>query len=101
MRCKVGRQEKYRGADGHVGIERTSRQAGKGHVSRQPEEDVLMKAMVHEVNGKRKQGRPKIKWNEQVEGNLIEKDWLRKEDAADWCRKSCGRSKMHPATAIH
>ena len=32
-----------------------------GHVSRQPEKDVFMKEMVHEVDGKRKQGRPKIK----------------------------------------
>ena len=31
------------------------------HVLRRPEEDVLMKAMIHEVNGKRKQGRPRIK----------------------------------------
>ena len=27
-----------------------------GHVLRQPEEDVLIKTMVHEVNGKHKQG---------------------------------------------
>ena len=27
-----------------------------GHVLRQPEEDVLMKAMIHEVDGKCKQG---------------------------------------------
>ena len=27
-----------------------------GHVLRRPEEDVLMKAMVHEVDAKRKQG---------------------------------------------
>ena len=31
------------------------------HVLRRPEEDVLMMAMVHEVDGKRKQGRPKMK----------------------------------------
>ena len=29
-----------------------------GHVLRWPEEDVLMKAMVHEMNGKCKQGQP-------------------------------------------
>ena len=32
-----------------------------GHVLRQPEEDVLMKALVHEVDGKRKQGRLRMK----------------------------------------
>ena len=35
-----------------------------GHVLRRPEKDVLMKAMVHEVDGKCKQGRPKMKWRE-------------------------------------
>ena len=38
------------------------------HVLRQLEEDVL-KAMVHEVDGKRKQGQPKMKWREQVKEN--------------------------------
>ena len=32
-----------------------------GHILRRPEEDVLIKAMVHEVDGKRKQGRLKKK----------------------------------------
>ena len=32
-----------------------------GHVLRRPEEDVLMKRMVHEVEGKRKQGRTRMK----------------------------------------
>ena len=41
-----------------------------GHVLRQTKEDVLMKAMVHEVNGKHKQGRLRMKWREQVEGNM-------------------------------
>ena len=41
-----------------------------GHVLRRPEDDVLMKAMVHEVNGKRKQGRSRMKWRKQVEGSL-------------------------------
>ena len=77
-----------------------------GHVLRQPEENVLMKAMVHEVDGKRKHGRPKMKWREQVKGNT-RRIGLKKEDAVDRCRwrenveKSCGSSKMHPATSIH
>ena len=36
------------------------------HVLRRPEEDVLIKAMVHEVDEKRKQGRPRMKWRKQV-----------------------------------
>ena len=56
-----------------------------GHVLRRPEEDVSMKAMVHKVDGKRKQGRPEMKWREQVERNMI-RIGLRKKDAADRCR---------------
>ena len=41
-----------------------------GHVLRQPEEDVLMKAMLHKVDRKHKQGQPWMKWREQVEGNM-------------------------------
>ena len=41
--------------------------------------------MVHEVNGKRKQGGPKIKWREQIERSMRRID-LKKEDAADRCR---------------
>ena len=43
-----------------------------------------MKAMVHKVDGKCKQGQPRIKWREQVEGSM-RKISLRK-DAADQCR---------------
>ena len=32
--------------------------------------DVLVKAMVHEVDGKREQGRSRMKCREQVEGNM-------------------------------
>ena len=56
-----------------------------GHVLRRPEEDVLMKAMEHEANGKRKQGRTMMKWREQTKGNM-RRIGLRKEDAADRCR---------------
>ena len=51
-----------------------------------------MKAMVHKVNGKRKQGRPRMKRREQVEKNM-RRIGLRKEDAADRCSwgKSIGR----------
>ena len=69
MRCKVDGQEEYNGADGRVGIEeRANKLAGandvrwNGHVLRQSEEDVLMKAMIYEVDEKCKQGRTKMKW---------------------------------------
>ena len=44
-----------------------------------------MKAVIHEVDGKPKQGRPRMKWREQVEGNMI-RIGLKKEDAANRCR---------------
>ena len=41
-----------------------------------------MKAMVHEVDEKRKQGRPRMKWREQIKGSMRQIG-LRKEDVAD------------------
>ena len=41
-----------------------------------------MKAMAHEVNGKCKQGRPKMKWREQVEESM-RRNGLRKKDVKD------------------
>ena len=38
--------------------------------------------MVHEVDGKRKQGRPRMKWREQIEGSM-RRIGLKKEDVAD------------------
>ena len=64
-----------------------------GHVLRQPEEDVLIKAMVHEVDGKRKQDRPRMKWREQ--GKRHGKDWFRERrggrsmQVERRCKKSC------------
>ena len=48
--------------------------------------------MVHEVDGKRNQGRPRMKWREQVEGN-IRRIGLTREDATDRCgwREGVGR----------
>ena len=59
-----------------------------GHVLRQPDEDVLMKVMVHEVYGKK----PTKDEKEQVEEKM-RRIGLKKEDAADlyrW-RKDVGR----------
>ena len=55
-----------------------------GHVLRQPEEDVLMTAMMHKPDGKRKQSRPKMECREQVKGNM--RRIGSKKDAADRCR---------------
>ena len=78
-------------------LERVNGMRWYGHVLRRPEEDVLIKAMLHEVDGKRKQGRPrereqveengenKMKWREQVKGNM-RRIGLKKRDAADRCR---------------
>ena len=62
MWCKVGGQEEYRGADGHIGIEAADKLARAngvrwyGHVLRQPEKHVWIKAMVLDVDEKCKQG---------------------------------------------
>ena len=61
---------------------RTNGVRSYGHVLRRQEEDDLMKAMVHEVDGKRKQSRPRMKWKEKLSGNM-RTIGLRKEDAAD------------------
>ena len=62
-----------------------------GHVLRQPEEDILMQAMVHKVDGKHKQGQWRMKWG-KVEGQM-RKIGLKKEDVADQCswREGVGR----------
>ena len=41
--------------------------------------------MAHEVDGKHKQGRPKMKWRKQIEGSM-RRIGLKKEDTADRCR---------------
>ena len=41
-----------------------------------------MKAMVHEVDGKHKQGRPRMKWRKQVKESM-RRIGLKKEDIAD------------------
>ena len=56
-----------------------------GHFFRRPEKDVLIKKKVHEVDRKRKQGRPKTKWRKQVEESM-RRIGLKKEDVADRCR---------------
>ena len=56
-----------------------------GHVVRRDDESILKKAMMFEVNGPRKRGRPKQTWKKQVEEN-IKKIGLRVEEATDRAR---------------
>ena len=53
-----------------------------GHVVRRDEVSILKKAMMLQVNGQRKQGRPKQTWKRKVEESL-KKIGLRVEKAAD------------------
>ena len=51
-----------------------------GHVIRR--DDDMKKAMMMEVNGKRKRGRPKLTWRRQVEES-VKKVGLKIEEAGD------------------
>ena len=62
-----------------------------GHVVRRDEESILKKAMVLQVNGQRKRGRPKQTWSGQVEERLQEIG-LRVEETTDrerWSESDC------------
>ena len=52
-----------------------------GGVLRRPKEDVLMKAIVNEVDGKNRQSQPRMKWREQVEESM-RRIGLKKKDMA-------------------
>ena len=41
-----------------------------GHATRRDDNNILKKAMMLEVNGKRKRGRPKMTWRRQVEESV-------------------------------
>ena len=56
-----------------------------GHVIRRDDDNMLKKAMILEVNGKRKRGRPKMTWRKQVEES-VKKVGLNIEEAADRTR---------------
>ena len=56
-----------------------------GHVVRRDEERILKKAMMFQVNGQRKRGRPKQTWKRQVEESL-DKIGFRVEEATDCAR---------------
>ena len=58
---------------------------GHGHVLRRDDGHVLRKALVFEVKGKRKRGRPKKMWKMQVEKES-KSDGLEKKDAMNQAR---------------
>ena len=49
---------------------------------RREDDNVLKKAMMMEVNGQRKRGRPKMTWRKQMEES-VKKVGLKIEEAAD------------------
>ena len=55
------------------------------HVIRIDDDNILKTAMMMEVNGKRKRGRPKLTWRRQVEESG-KKVGLKMEDAGDRTR---------------
>ena len=75
-----------------LGLKKTSDRVAKangvrwyGHVIRREDDNILKKAMMMEVNGQRKRGRPKMTWKRQVEDS-VKKVGLRTEEAADRAR---------------
>ena len=56
-----------------------------GHVIRTEDDNILKKAMMMEVNGQRKRGRPKMTWKRQVEES-VKKAGLKIKEAADRTR---------------
>ena len=56
-----------------------------GHVIRRDDANILKKAMMMEVNGKRKRGRPKLTWRRQMEES-VKKVGLKIEEAGDRTR---------------
>ena len=56
-----------------------------GHVIRRDDDNMLKKAMMKDVSGKRKRGRPKLTWRRQVEES-VKKVGLKIEEAADRTR---------------
>ena len=56
-----------------------------GHEIRRDDDRILNKAMMMEVNGKRKRGRPKLTWRRQVDES-VKKVGLKIEKAGDETR---------------
>ena len=56
-----------------------------GHAIRREDDNILKKAMIMEVNGQRKRGRPKMTWKKQVEES-VKKVGLKVKEIADRTR---------------
>ena len=56
-----------------------------GHVIKRDDDNILKKAMMIEVNGKRKRGWPKLTWRRQMEES-VKKVGLEIEEAGDQMR---------------
>ena len=56
-----------------------------GHVIRRDDDNILKKAMMMEVNGKRKRGRPKMLWRKLVKES-VKKVGFKNEEAANRMR---------------
>ena len=64
-----------------------------GYVIRMNDDNILKKAMMMEVNGKRKRGRPKLTWMRQVKES-VKKVGLKIEEAADRTRWKEGETAI-------
>ena len=53
-----------------------------GHVMRREEDHVCRRVMDMEVDGRRRRGRPKFRWKDNVSNDMREKS-LREQDAQD------------------
>ena len=72
------------------------------HVIRRDDSNILKKAMMPEINGDRKRGRPKMTWRRQVEEcgeNRVEgRGSCRSNEMKGRCESDCGRDEVYPAT---
>ena len=60
-----------------------------GHVVKRDDDNVLKRALILEVNGQRKRGRPKQTWRRRVEKS-VKKNGLEVEKAANFTRRREG-----------
>ena len=61
-----------------------------GHAIRRDNDNILKKAMMMEVNGKRKLGRQKVTWRRQVEESLVkDRGSCRLNEMEGRCESDC------------
>ena len=76
------RNERIRGTTNVGEISKKSRLKWYGHVLRREDEYVSKRVMVIEVPGKRRRGRPKRRWLDNIKNDLSERE-LSGEEAQD------------------